>query len=162
MQIISCMCWLIAVSTLTVHTLSPVIQWETEHLYNKMDNCCLDVFQNTKENCCLQWMSYFTAACSFIDDPKHRPFTCDAEKVFSSVCQSLVFTNPRDISAVEDDRYFYVVTAKTPTWWDLQSDWTRGRDRWRTRGAVLKPVVRQFSLMVAKCLFYYHITFSSL
>lgn len=43
------------------------MNWTPE--WQKMNDCC---FQNTKkETAVLQWMSYFTAACSFIDYPKN-------------------------------------------------------------------------------------------
>lgn len=76
-NIILNMNWLAAVTTSTVHTLFtcyPLKNWTPE---GRMSDSCSDAL-----HCCLQWMTYFTAACSFVFDPKHRPFTCDAEKVF--------------------------------------------------------------------------------
>lgn len=155
--------WLAAVTTSTVHTLFtcyPLKNWTPE---GRMSDSCSDAL-----HCCLQWMTYFTAACSFVFDPKHRPFTCDAEKVFflSSrhfffpecvlVSESLIFTDPQGCWAAEDPVEFMSLQHLHDEIYSLI-----GRRALTDRGAVFRPVARQFSL-IAKCLFYNHITFSSL
>lgn len=116
------------------------MNWTPE--WQKMNDCC---FQNTKkETAVLQWMSYFTAACSFIDYPKNttgRSHVMRREEYPSSAGVS---------SSSERTIPVHVVTATkqkkehTPTRWDLQFDWTRGGDRWQTGGAVLKLMLRRF------------------
>lgn len=101
------------------------MNWTPE--WQKMNDCC---FQNTKkETAVLQWMSYFTAACSFIDYPKNttgRSHVMRREEYPSSAGVS---------SSGERTTPVHVVTATkqkkehTPTRWDLQFDWTRGGDR---------------------------------
>lgn len=60
------------------------IHWKTEHHDEKWTTAALMYsISKYKGNCSLhyiQWMTYFTAACNFIDYPRRRPFTCDAEK----------------------------------------------------------------------------------
>lgn len=97
------MCWLL----LTVHTLSTDGQ---------MNDCCFHRFQNTK-NFCVHRRSYFTAARSFIDYLKHCWFS-----------PSAVRSRLREPTA----GWSGSISAKTPTWWDLQFDWTGGGGRrWR-------------------------------
>lgn len=131
-NIILNMNWLAAVTTSTVHTLFtcyPLKNWTPE---GRMSDSCSDAL-----HCCLQWMTYFTAACSFVFDPKHRPFTCDAESIFF-VIQTFFFPGvrpckwkshlywPTRLLSCWGSSGVYVIT--TPTWWNLQSDWTTGID----------------------------------
>lgn len=132
-NIILNMNWLAAATTLTVHTLFtcyPLKNWTPE---GRMSDSCSDALHR-----CLQWMTYFTAACSFVFDPKRRPFTRDAEKVF--FLSSRHFFSPGVRPCKRKSHLYwptrllscwgssgvYVIT--TPTWWNLQSDWTTGVD----------------------------------
>lgn len=128
MQIISWMCWLIA--DLTVHTLSPVIHWKkTEHRNEKWTTAAL-MYSISKYKGKPLFTVYsvndlfYSGPVSFIDYPRHRPFTCDAEKKYfhphtvqydlsaSSCAKSLIFTAPQSFQPLREwSRGVNVVTA---------------------------------------------------
>lgn len=128
--------WLVAVSTETVHELNT---WMT-----KMNDCC---FQNTKkETAVLQWMSYFTAACSFIDYPKNttgRSHVMRREEYPTSagVSSSSERTIPVPVvtATKKKNKKKHTYTMRSTVWLD------EGRgDRWQTGGAELKLMPRWF------------------
>lgn len=116
------------------------MNWTPE--WQKMNDCC---FQNTKkETAVLQWMSYFTAACSFIDYPKNttgRSHVMRREEYPSSAGVS---------SSSERTIPVHVVTAtkqkkNTHLHDEIYSLIGRGAEiAWQTGGAVLKLMLRRF------------------
>ena len=143
-------------STLTVHTLHLLFNEQTEYLNGKRKTAAL-MFQNKQRKSAVysEWDILQRPDALLIILNTGRIFISTIRGVFTLLTHE-VFQPLRDAPGV------YIITAKTPTWWDLQSDWMSGRDHWQTRGVVIKLAVRPLSLCVAKCLFYYHITFSSL
>lgn len=108
------------------------------------------------KNFCVQWRSYFTAAISFSDYPKHPPVTCDAEYFhpFNSSVSSLrtqeVFQPSRGWSSLFKQKHdeIYSLIGRGAEIIDRQ------------QASVLKLVVRQFSLMLYQVYNHFNITVS--
>lgn len=120
-----------------------------------MSDWCISEY---KENCCLQWLSYFTAACSFIDYPKHRPFHiwCRKDKFVDAFLQ---YNSSASVCAGVSSLLTHEVCLAVDRM--IHRSWCRySRNTFMMRtGAELELVERPWSLMAAKCLFNYHITF---
>lgn len=166
-NIILNMNWLVAVTTLTVHTLFtcyPLKNWTPE---GQMSDSCSDALQNRKETAVYsEWLilqqpvalsSILNTGHSRVTQRKY--FFCHPDIFFPEcviVSESLIFTDPQGCWAAEDPVEFMSLQHLHDEIYSLI-----GRRALTDRGAVFRPVARQFSL-IAKCLFYNHITFSSL
>lgn len=136
-NIILNMNWLVAVTTLTVHTLFtcyPLKNWTPE---GQMSDSCSDALQNRKETAVYsEWLilqqpvalsSILNAGHSRVTQRKY--FFCHPDIFFPGVrpCKwkSHLYW-PTRLSSCWGSSGVYVIT--TPTWWNLQSDWTTGVD----------------------------------
>lgn len=154
--------WLLQPLWLYIH-FSPVIHWKTEHLKDEWVTPALTHYTAVYS----EWLilqqpaalsSILNAGHSRVTQRKY--FFCHPDIFFFPECvlvsESLIFTDPQGCWAAEDPVEFMSLQHLHDEIYSLI-----GRRALTDRGAVFRPVARQFSL-IAKCLFYNHITFSSL